>query len=97
MDKIHQPSDKWAMFKNYMHNELGVTKEDIRDWIKEAVKEQADALISQQYGKFDLQQLVKSVVCERKYGSTTILDEIKDKVVKELSKNVELKFNLPKP
>ena len=24
-------NDKWSMFKNYMHNELGITKEDIRE------------------------------------------------------------------
>jgi hypothetical protein len=29
--------DKWIMFKNYMHNEMGITKEDIRQWIEEAV------------------------------------------------------------
>ncbi len=33
--------DKWVMFRNYMHNELGITKEDIRMWINEAVKEEA--------------------------------------------------------
>jgi hypothetical protein len=27
-------NDKWSMFKNYMHNELGITKEDIREWIQ---------------------------------------------------------------
>ena len=26
-------NDKWSMFKNYMHNELGITKDDIREWM----------------------------------------------------------------
>lgn len=30
--------DKWVMFRNYMHNELGITKEDIRKWIDDSVK-----------------------------------------------------------
>jgi len=34
--------NKWLMFKNYMHNELGITKEDIRQWIQEAVQQQAE-------------------------------------------------------
>ena len=42
--------DKWVMFRNYMHNELGITKEDIRQWITDAVNEQvkqqsADSLL----------------------------------------------------
>ena len=23
-------NDKWSLFKNYLHNELGITKEDIK-------------------------------------------------------------------
>lgn len=30
-------NDKWSLFKNYLHNELGITKEDIREWLEEAV------------------------------------------------------------
>ena len=36
-----QKDDKWLMFKNYMHNELGITKEDIRQWIDDSVKNEA--------------------------------------------------------
>ena len=43
------------MFKNYMHNELGITKDDIRAWIKEAVHEEAIHLVNQQVGKFSVQ------------------------------------------
>lgn len=38
-----EKNDKWTMFKNYMHNELGITKDDIRAWLKEAVQSQAYA------------------------------------------------------
>ncbi len=27
--------EKYKMFKQFMHNELGITKEDIREWVKE--------------------------------------------------------------
>lgn len=46
--------DKWTMFKNYMHNELGITKDDIRSWIKEAAEEQANRLVEQEFGRFDV-------------------------------------------
>lgn len=34
-------NDKWLMFRNYMINELGITKEDIREWIQDAVRIEA--------------------------------------------------------
>lgn len=39
-------NNKYKMFKNFMFNELGISKEDIRDWIKEAVHEEAQKLIN---------------------------------------------------
>ena len=35
------------MFKNYMHNELGITKEDIREWIDDAVRDESRLLVEQ--------------------------------------------------
>ena len=46
--------DKYKMFRNFMFNELGITKEDIRDWIQEAVKEEAHRLIMNTYNNFDV-------------------------------------------
>ena len=51
--------DKWTMFKNYMHNELGITKDDIRSWIKEAAEEQANRLVEQEFGRFDVEGTFK--------------------------------------
>ena len=39
-------NNKYKMFKNFMFNELGISKEDIRDWIKEAIHEEAQKLIN---------------------------------------------------
>lgn len=30
-------NEKYKMFMQYLHNELGITKEDIREWTQEAV------------------------------------------------------------
>ena len=32
-------NDKYKMFRNYMVNELGITREDIQEWTIQAVKE----------------------------------------------------------
>ena len=51
--------DKWVMFKNYMHNELGITKEDIHKWVRDAVQDQARQLVKQATGKFSIDDMVK--------------------------------------
>lgn len=55
-------NDKWEMFKNYMHNELGITKDDIRTWIKEAAEEQAQRLVKQEFGKFDINANIARII-----------------------------------
>ena len=46
--------DKYKMFRNFMFNELGITTEDIRDWIQEAVQEEAHRLVMKTYNNFDV-------------------------------------------
>lgn len=31
---MSEKNDKWTMFKNYIHNELGITKDDIELGLK---------------------------------------------------------------
>ena len=52
-------NDKWSLFKNYLHNELGITKEDIREWLEEAVQEEAKELQAQS-GYYD--ELMNEVI-----------------------------------
>jgi hypothetical protein len=35
------------MFRNFMTNELGITREDIKLWTQEAIKESVDKLVGQ--------------------------------------------------
>ena len=42
-------SEKYKMFKQFMHNELGITKEDIREWVKESVREEAAKMVAKTY------------------------------------------------
>ena len=57
--------DKYKMFRNFMFNELGITKEDIRDWIQEAVKEEAHRLIMHTYNNFDVAAVLKRQLTDR--------------------------------
>jgi len=48
-----------------MFNELGITKEDIRDWIQEAVQEEAHRLIIKTYNNFDVETELKRQLTDR--------------------------------
>lgn len=58
-------AEKYEAFRNYMFNELGITKEDIRAMIRDAVKEQVKLLINQTFGEFELKQMAKGEMVKR--------------------------------
>jgi hypothetical protein len=83
--------NKWLMFKNYMHNELGITKEDIRQWIEDAVQEQAKKLVDNEFKNFDVHKVVERVITDDKYFGSK---NLKRDISQELSKQImdKLKF-----
>lgn len=54
--------DKWVMFRNYMHNELGITKEDIREWIEDSVKQEVRAVIENRFKHWDLREITENEI-----------------------------------
>ena len=54
--------DKWVMFRNYMHNELGITKEDIRQWITDAVNEQVKRLVANSFNSWNLKSMAEEQI-----------------------------------
>ena len=79
------------MFKNYMHNELGITKEDIRQWIEDAVQEQAKVLVSNEFKKFDAAQIVARVISDDKYfGSKNLKRDISDQLAKQIMDKLKI-------
>lgn len=70
--------DKWVMFRNYMHNELGITKEDIRNWIDEAVQEQVKAIIDDRFKAWNLRTITEEqikTILKEDYGLERLLRE----------------------
>lgn len=83
--------DKWIMFKNYMHNELGITKEDIRQWIEEAVQKQAEALVNNEFKNFDVNRVVERVINDDKYfGSKNLKRDIAQELSKQIMERLRL-------
>ena len=77
--------NKWLMFKNYMHSELGITKEDIRQWIEDAVQEQAERLVKNEFKSFDVHRVVQRIISdENYYGSKHLKQEISQELTKQI-------------
>ena len=84
--------NKWLMFKNYMHNELGITKEDIREWIQEAVENEAKRMVQQEFNSFDVKNVVKRMVYNDEFfGSQTLKRQLTDEVSKNIMERIEFK------
>jgi len=87
----NKSGDKWTMFKNFMHNELGVSKDDIRVWIREAVEEQVKHLVSQSFGKFDVKRVIDSIVYDKSYwGDKKLVEEIRQGFAKALIEKISI-------
>lgn len=84
-------NDKWEMFKNYMHNELGITKDDIRAWIKEAAEEQAKKLVQQEFGKFDMELKIAALISREfnNYNNSGFRAELARQIINKLVLNVK--------
>jgi hypothetical protein len=89
-------ADKWAMFKQYMHNELNITKEDIKEWIMEAVQEESRKIVENTFGKFTEAVLIRRVIqaffTDQEYIS--FKERIKQEVAGQIIKNIDIKIKL---
>jgi len=43
----HEASEKYKLFRNYMTNELGISREDIKAWVAESIATETKKLLSQ--------------------------------------------------
>lgn len=84
--------EKYRMFKQFMHNELGITKDDIRDWIKEAVREEAAKLIAKTYDDYDVKREIRDML-RSPYDS--IRKDITNAAAMEICKHVKLVVDKP--
>lgn len=85
-------NDKYKMFKNFMHNELDISKEDIRQWVKEAVAEEARKLVLQSYESFNVESYIENCIIQKGYYSNNrqLITELKDKIAKLLANKLEI-------
>jgi hypothetical protein len=86
-------NDKYKMFKNFLHNELGIEKADIREWIKESVQEEVKKVVAEAYDKFNMETIISKEVnriVREPYGNFN--KTITEAITKEILKNFEIKI-----
>lgn len=85
-------NDKWSMFKNYLHNELGITKEDIREWIDEAVRDEARKLVEQSFKTYSLRARIDDAIKDiNLWGQTNLKSAISAEVANRIFEKLEIK------
>jgi hypothetical protein len=72
------PENKYKMFRNFMVNELGISKDDIKDWCQSAVREEVAKLV----GQIDVPGQVRRAV-EHNIGNTA--GGIREAVAREIA------------
>lgn len=94
------PENKWVLFKNFLHNELGITREDIREWIREAVRDEATRLVAQEFGHFSPREITKKVLYEHDlFQGDRFKREVVEAAGKLIAASLEVtpRKNLPRP
>ena len=74
--------NRYKLFVNFMSNELGVTKDDIRLWVYQAVEQRVDKLI----GQMNIQETVTNTV--KKTLSYNEIERIGKQAISEAVANI---------
>lgn len=82
--------EKYRMFTQYLHNELNITKEDIREWINGAVKDQVLSVVTSDNFKTLVNNYACKILLSHEYGSTSMMDDIKREAIKHVSNKLDI-------
>lgn len=85
---------KYKMFRNFMVNELKITKEDIEQWTKEAVKKAAEDFIEHRYGVNSIDSYVERKAIQEirnQMSSTFVRELVSAALVNRIELNVKIK------
>lgn len=85
--------DKYVAFRQFLFNELNITKTDIQGWIKEAVSQEVVRLVNQQSGKFNILENMKKILTD--YIFNRVRDpyeltpyDLRKEVIKQVSSDI---------
>lgn len=87
-------SEKYNMFRNYMVNELGITRQDIEAWTKQSVATEVSKIVDginvMDMIDFNIKKVVdRKLDFNTRYGDN---EQLIKHVAIEISKSIELKL-----
>lgn len=85
--------DKWVMFRNLVFNEMGITKEDIREWINDIVKEEAKKLVQDAFERENPEAIIKRCIYQSGFFDKGFNREITEKTAKILAERISIKID----
>jgi len=80
--------NKYKMFRNYMANELEITKEDIKQWTREAVYEAAKDFIEHHISPYYINDRIDELLFKK--WSTQLKPQIKEAIAERIASKIEL-------
>lgn len=88
MEKTNLEHDKYKMFRNFMCNELGISKDDIKRWTMDSVAETVRGLI----GQINIDSIVenearKAIKVQYGGGSPELIKAVADILSKKIALN----------
>lgn len=84
--------DKWVMFRNLVFNEMGITKEDIKEWINDIVKEEAKKIVQDAFERENPETIIKRCIYQSGLFERGFNREITDKTAKILAEKIDIKL-----
>lgn len=83
---------KYKMFKNYMTNELGITKEDIQEWVQESVNQEVKKLVNQEYKKFSIEKVIENSILENEnyFTGRRLREDISQKIANTIIDKIKI-------
>lgn len=92
-------SGKYRLFRNYMANELGITREDIATWTKEAVQEEVAKIVGQINVQGRAERIIRAAIIKNDPSSFRLQlhDEVIRAIAAALAKDLVLSVDPKKP
>lgn len=83
--------DKYKELLNYIHNELGITKSDIEQWVKEAVYEVAEGYVKNRMSEHSVDARIKNIMSSWSLDGRDFDYSVKQKAGEALASRLEIK------
>lgn len=84
----NESTEKYKQFRNYMCNELGITRQDIEEWTKQSVANE----VAKKLGQINVDEMVRSSILKATKDAMTGYSTtgIKEALAKELASQITL-------